>query len=439
MNKYILEPMPVETPDTFGFSFCGGKDVMPVSGFYGPYPAPKNSMGNLTINTVTDEVFEALAEAGVNHLSGFGWNMHREKELADIAFKCGEKYGIGITLNTSDVPLSSEREAKEFFEAYSSKYKSFVSYFVTDEPCGLDYLTGREIALYVPMFNMLHKIGIFPYCNLLPIDGMEKREAYERYIVRYMELCKPLVLSYDHYIGSTTEDFTAYFYNMSIIRENAEKAGIPWWGFIGCGEDWFQCKTYDRPTESEFDWNINTTLAYGAKGLQYYVAVQNHEDLAKSLEGLDVINEETIYKAATRIGIVGTHGQKTRYWQYAKNINPHIRAIEKVLMNSVNKGVIASSEKAKEGFSLSKHLLDGNSWRELRDIQGDAIVGCFNYEGKSVLYVVNYSRERGQRVTLNFHGTCDLKITRQAVTVTEQTDTLILDMNSGEGVLILIN
>lgn len=438
MSKEIA-PMEKETAVTFGFDFLGGKDVMPVSGFYGPYPMPQSSMGRLSVNTVTEQVFADLAEAGVNHLSGFGWNMEREKELADLAFRCGEKYGIGITLNTSDADFSSVEAADKYFKAYKEKYKSFVSYFVTDEPCGLDYLTGREIAVFVPFFDVLNEIGVFPYCNLLPIDGMEKREAYERYIDRYIELCKPWVLSYDHYIGSQTADFVPYFYNMSIIREKAEKAGLPWWGFIGCGEDWFTCKTYDRPTESEFIWNINTTLAYGAKGLQYYLAVQNHEDLAKSLEGLEVINEETIKAAATRIGIIGTHGERTRYWQYAKNINAHIRAIEKVLMNSVNKGVIASSEKVKASFTLSKHLIDGDSWRELKGIDGDAIVGCMNYDGKSAFYVVNYSRERGQRITLGFHGTQDLTLVRNAKQSKADVDTLVLDMNAGEGVLILIN
>ena len=108
-------------------------------------------------------------------------------------------------------------------------------------------------------------------------------------------------------------------------------------------------------------------------------------------------------------------------------------------MNSVNKGVIASTQKVRAGFSLSKHLLEGSSWRELRDIEGDAIVGCFNYGGRSVLYVVNYSRERGQRITLDFHDVCDLKLTRQGALSAQRAGTLILDMNPGEGVLIEIN
>lgn len=434
-----IEPMEPEEVVTFGFDFIGGKDVMTVSGFYGPWPPANSKDGNREPDTVSDKVFSDLSEAGVNHLSGIGWDLLSpgSYEYGKKMFKLGEKYGIAMTLQTNKESFSNVKVADELLKPLRDKYPSFSSVFVCDEPAGPNYFENpsNEVSLYAPYFEALNTLGYFPYCNLFPLYDLKQTAEFIEYVDVYLETCKPTVLSYDHYIDSSS-DMKAYFSNMSIIREKAEGVKIPWWGFIAA---WNNGATiYDDPTENQFYWNINTTLAYGAKGLQYYLGVANRGEVTGALKNFDTIDQEAMNKAATRVGIIGGYGQRTRWWHYSKNITAQIRAVDEVLMNSVNKGVIIVSDRAKIDFEHSKHIIDGTSWRELKDVDDDVMIGCFNYNGKSAFYVVNYSKEFAQHVTLKFHDKYEMKVVQNAEKKFVKAKNLKLDMKAGEGVLIVM-
>lgn len=436
-----IKPMEAEEVVTFGFDFNGGNDVMTVSGFYGP-SAPMNSRdGVRDIDTVTEQVFSDLAEAGVNHLSGIGWDMltsgNTPNNYGRKMFEYGEKYGVAMTLQTDIKDFALVNTAQDVLKPIKDKYKSFVSVFVCDEPAGPNYFENpaNEVRVYQPYFEVLNKLGYYPYCNLFPLYDLEQTNEFIEYVDIYLETCNPPVLSYDHYINSNSA-MKPYFANMSIIREKAEAKGIPWWGFIAA---WVPgSHLYDNPTEWEFYWNINTTLAYGAKGLQYYTGVSNREEVTSALADFDTINEETISKAATRVGILGGWGHRTRWWHYSKNITKQIRAVDEVLMNSVNKGVIAACEAARKDLKLSTHVIKGESWRELQEVKGDAMIGCFNYNGKSAFYVVNYDKKYAQHITLNFQDKYKMKVVQNAENSYFETSSLTLDMTAGEGVLIVM-
>ena len=107
-------------------------------------------------------------------------------------------------------------------------------------------------------------------------------------------------------------------------------------------------------------------------------------------------------------------------------------------MNSVNKGVIIVSDRAKIDFEHSKLIIDGTSWRELKDVDDDVMIGCFNYNGKSAFYVVNYSKEFAQHVTLKFHDKYEMKVVQNAEEKFVKAKNLKLDMKAGEGLLIVM-
>ena len=65
------------------------------------------------------------------------------------------------------------------------------------------------------------------------------------------------------------------------------------------------------------------------------------------------------------------------------------------------------------------------------------MIGCFNYHGKSALYVVNYEAEYAQKVTLNLQDAYNLSITQSGENSKVKTNTLTLDMQPGDGVLVV--
>jgi len=435
-----IEPMEVEEVYALSFDFIGGKDVMPISGYWGPYPASTSTDGNLKPNTVTDQVFSDLAEAGLNHLSAFGWTMDNSPYWCDKVYEYAEKYGIAITQRCDLGNVSNVKIADEYLRGLTTKYKAFSGVFIVDEPSGEEYFAehNRPITNFSPYFDVLNELGYFGFANLFPLYDLKQKKEYDDYVDQYLELCKPQFLSYDHYI-STDSSLLAYFYNMTVIREKAEKNNISWWSFIGAGTDWFASADFENPTEYAFDWNINSSLAYGAKGIQYYLAVANYPDVYGSLDHFDTIDQEAMDKAATRIGILGGFGHRTRFWYYSKELMKHVKVIDEVLMNSNNKGVIATTKEARDSFKEDdRYILDGNSWRELKDVKGHAMIGCFNYNGKSAFYVVNFSREYAQKITLDFHNKYKMEVTQNGEKSYVETSQLELDMLAGEGVLIVM-
>ena len=131
-------------------------------------------------------------------------------------------------------------------------------------------------------------------------------------------------------------------------------------------------------------------------------------------------------------------GNKNRWFYYIQGVNKQIAAVDEVLMNSVNKGMIATGKEAIEANAYSDYMLDGDSWRELTGVEGDTLIGCFNYQGRSAFYVVNYDYEYAQKITLNFADNYDMSVVQNAKETYINTKRLELTMAPGEGVLMVI-
>jgi hypothetical protein len=102
--------------------------------------------------------------------------------------------------------------------------------------------------------------GLLPYINLLPSDD----PAYYR---DFVDIVKPSLISFDRYplLAEGAEDAN-YFHNWAIVRDAALRGDIPAWVFIQT----LAYNNHREPTAAELLWQINISLAYGAKGIQYF-------------------------------------------------------------------------------------------------------------------------------------------------------------------------
>ena len=106
-------------------------------------------------------------------------------------------------------------------------------------------------------------------------------------------------------------------------------------------------------------------------------------------------------------------------------------------MNAKNKGVIITGKQALLDNAESVCIMEGDSWRELTGVDGDSMIGCFNYQGKTALYVVNYDYEYAQNITLHFNDTHNVTVTYDAKSSHVRTDELTLTMQAGRGALVV--
>ena len=443
-NTVTIEPMEKEEVYTYSFDCIGGQDVMPIVGYYGPQVDSSSAQGQLWPETFSDEVMQMIADCGVNVISANGANYASYPDKTETLLDLGEKYGVGIFVrdsivneNLNDATLSIE-ELDERISAYRN-HTAFAGVYVVDEP-GIPTFRmegdERYVSNYAQLFQNLNELNTCAYGNLLPLGRIADVEAYKVYLNEYLNSCPVDFLSYDKYPFEDDDSLTnaaIYFKNLELIRSAADSKGIPFWGFIQAGAQWNDAMNYFDsegyfPEEGPFMWLVNTTLAFGAKGLQYFPLLQPKHFAYALTEPYDF----------ERNGLIGAWNNKNRWWYYAQEANKQIGAIDEVLMNSVNKGILVSGDQVAEDLKGIEYVLEGTSWREVENITGDALVSCFNYNGKSAFYVVNYDTEYAQKITLEFFDKYNMKIVQKAEEKFVKTDSLELTMSAGEGVLVVM-
>ena len=132
-----------------------------------------------------------------------------------------------------------------------------------------------------------------------------------------------------------------------------------------------------------------------------------------------------------RNGLIAEDGSINVWYSYVKEANTQIVAIEDVIMNAANKGVIPVGGYAARNITESLNDLGDASFviRRYDKLQGvfttgaeyGALVGCFDYQGKTALYVVNYDVLSTQTITLCFDENISADVT-QLVKVEGKTE-----------------
>lgn len=101
---------------------------------------------------------------------------------------------------------------------------------------------------------------LLPYINLFPSDD----PAYYR---DFVDVVKPSLVSFDRYpLLSEGREDANYFHNWAIVRSAALRGDVPAWVFIQT----LAYHNHREPTAAELLWQVNISLAYGAKGIQYF-------------------------------------------------------------------------------------------------------------------------------------------------------------------------
>ena len=222
-------------------------------------------------------------------------------------------------------------------------------------------------------------------------------------------------------------------------RLYSKKYGVPFWRMLQAGGQWNDelqwIESKDPyPSEGELLYDVNMALCYGAKAIQYFPLIQPfHFSYEKG----------GTYDFTNRNGLIGADGNLTRWYYYAKRANTQVQAVDEYLMHSSSEKILVHGDKAIEAIITAGKPTDdivaAGDYRQLKSVSGDdAIVGCFNYKGKTALYVVNYSRTEKANVNLSF----DKNNYRYTVIQRGETADVVggqipLTLDAGEGALIV--
>ncbi len=438
------------------FDFLGGKDVMPIGGFFGPYVSHE-----VVINCenfpdyYSDDIFQKIADSGVNAI------VYYNTVTEDATLKLleqGEKFGVGIFVKDEELnPLLDDYTAmahtfvpedidmNEFSRRMLeyAEYDSCLGLHVRDEAFTyhLDELKGIFDVYNSLGFHNKHVIS-----NTIGYMGSNNVYTGWQYVITAEEYYEKFFET-----GCTTFSTTMYPYDetdedkaledmldgLSINREMANKYDVPLWRMLQAGAQWNDAGAWIEsapepyPTEGQMLLDVNAALTYGAKGIQYFPLIQptwfsKAEDYSRDYD---------------RNGLIAANGEPTRWYYYAQKANKQIAAVDHVLMNSANMGVIVHGSYAMQTMgdaATHPEYIDG-AFRQLRSVSGgDALVGCFDYNGGTALYVTNFNTTEKKQVTLHFDNNYAYEVIQRAQSANVYGKAITLTLEAGEGALVVV-
>ena len=175
--------------------------------------------------------------------------------------------------------------------------------------------------------------GFFGYNDGGQLDGvpsftgrwapLEGELDYEYYYRTYIESVKPEVFSFDYYPladGGTNLknthfeqlNYANYYSGEYYMQYHGTKTGIPFWTMIQL-TGWNGYRPYVGANLNEVNWQINTALAYGAKGFSYYTYTTAGGDAGAAVD---------------------KYGNKLQNYYVAQTANEYTQAMAKWLMNA---------------------------------------------------------------------------------------------------------
>ena len=431
------------------FGCIGGKDVMPVGGWWGPFVSEDDDADYVT-DFIKDKYFEMIAEAGVNVITvtpnTYGACPAETMRCLELA----EKYNMGFFVHDGFFNDVANKNKLAERAALFAGYKSCVGFHLIDEP------SAKRFDALSQIYSAFERTGshLLLYTNMLPryasgelLSGDKGGEmSLEEYLSLYLSKVRTKFLSYDFYPYSKkdggNEKFEWYFENLSLAKKLCDEHGIPLWTFVQAGGQWDRENkpSVERyPSEGEFLFDVNANLAYGVKSIQYFTLIQPQE-FSHTDTGRD-------YR---RIGLIGADGRKNEWYDMARRANRQISSIGHILMNASCEGIIAVGETVQRNigtglpYTLCEIGTDGKrthsrKYYELCGVSGSGImIGCFNYRGGTALYAVNYDTKKTNEAVLHFDGEYAAKIYKDGVCSDFCGKDCALHFGAGEGIMVEI-
>jgi len=333
----------------------------------------------------SEETYREMAEAGFTLCLPPEGDAESNRRHLDLA----KNSGVRLLIQDTRMEKDPESVATDFKD-----HPALGAYLLQDEPNADRFPKLAELTERLRKADPAHP----SYVNLLPNYATPSQlgtPTYLEYVTSFLTQVKPDFLSYDNYAitglapsrGLPNEMF---FTNMALIREEARKAKIPFRAFVHV-VSW---QPHDKPlagfvygenrprTEGELRFQVFSTLAYGAKGIQYFTYAT------------PVNRPDNVYSGGT----IDENGKKSTSYYILKKINSEIHALAPVLSKFTSLEVFHSRP---DGFPEGKAPAQKSEY--LQSATGNVVVGTFRDESKDLwMLVANSSFQEAGETKLTF-------------------------------------
>lgn len=303
------------------------------------------------LREVSLERYREIANAGIEYLvPGNGtFNSRQNLKAMELGKKCGVKI-IPVDIRLFPFALKPDVSIdtviiNEVINTYKDN-PAFAGYVIKDEPHANMFPALEAISDFIRKKDPAHEplINLFPSYGTLTQLGFDD---YREYISSYVKEVKPKLLSYDYYPfrneGITMTD--GWFNDLSVVRDESKKANIPFMVFIQSEGILEGLRVPDR---SEILWQVNTALAYGARGVGWfsYWTPEPDQGFVQKEDAAPPVVEHHYH------AMIDTSGNRTEIYDYVKEANAYLK--------KAGKGLLGWDNTAVARFKAGK-LVEGSS------------------------------------------------------------------------------
>ena len=409
--------------------------IVPIKYVYGNID--ENSMpilGYVAPKFNNEEQYRFVKEAGINVLIASTYyveNGDNNELLKTLDY--AERNGITILINDSSLFETPEEAFLEKFNAREYRNRScFGGFSIKDEPQLYEF---KQLKKQRDLFKKYIGDEYMFYVNLLPIDSYDNERHsdadYIDYVMNYVTMMdNPKYVSYDFY--GLDKEFPNikenYFRNLSCISNLALENGMAFQNFPLVTEHDVPSMGFDyrNPTFDEIFWEVNTSLAYGAKGINYFCYQQPSGD------------SDVWGRFSGRGGsFIDNDGNRTETYYYCQSINQYIRLIEPIMMNS-NRLAMLKHETGTVSAKLYGDFVESYGNVASLDTKDDALLSVFEYKDKQIYYLTNTSIENDAEIDIHFQKkkSFNLYSLEGNRNIDEAVNSLKFDLLPGHAVLI---
>ncbi len=383
-EKLPLNPL---TP-VYSYSFPGlGKEVMPISAWCAPWHVDNTNHINL-------KQYQYIKETGLNTIYGLYERMGVNDPYVYESLSLADQVGLSYLVRDESINARADDE-QDFLERMNTftSHPSFAGILIRDEP-GKASFENLALArkLYRQHFTKYaYYVNAFPaYATGQQLSGDSNEISYDDYLDSLMSTISPQMLSYDYY--GLNKDFPGvsdkYFEQIVTSKKFADKYKVPFWPFVQT------CKFTNRtrkPNAVDMYWQVGANLVFGAKAIQYFCYMTPYE--AQDWEG----------------NLIDANGNRTDVYYYCQTVNEFIADVDEILMKST---LVDMMQYGSSPAPIPEDLSLVTSSREVTsiDTESNLLVGVFNHDGRTALYVFNNDFENKANATINFVTKVDADI-----------------------------
>ena len=334
----------------------------------------------ITGNYLDDGYIVTRALGIARDLGGLHVIVRDDHDIANLArwFTITDDRSVPMSISTADAVTMANRA----FGTYAS-YPSFAGFSLSEdaEPWSYPNLNATVAALRAANPYYLR------YGNLPPGSG----PGYQANVIQYAGRTTAQMLSFDSYpmLADGSND-PGYVNNWADMRAAANQVGLPAWGFIQtCGFDGHRSPSYD-----DIAWQVNTSLAYGAKGVQYFTYWQPGPDRGYNFQP----------------GMIDLLGRRTQHWYDVQDINTSVLAgignqVRLMKSESVTHANESTTPARSARFSPDSYVTGA---------AGDAVVlsRFVDKAGDRWLLVVNRSNHTAAKATMKFRSSSVARVSQ---------------------------